>query len=241
MDEIVVGGYQELSDRAADFVVERLKEKPNLVLGLATGSTPVGLYQNLAKEYKRGKVSFKSVTTFNLDEYCGLGSNDSQSYGVFMDENLFNHIDVNRDNVFFPACDQREGQYDLKIKEAGGIDLQILGIGRNGHIGFNEPGSSFSSRTRVVELAESTVKDNARFFTDSKDVPRKAVTMGLATIMEAKEVLLLASGEKKKEAVYRLLHKGESEELPASVLRHHRNAIVIVDSEAGGGRTDRLH
>jgi glucosamine-6-phosphate deaminase len=232
MDQIVVGDYDELSKKAADFVINKIKDKPNTILGLATGSTPIGLYKNLINKYKKGSISFASVRSFNLDEYCGLEVGHEQSYKYFMNQNLFNHINIDKANTYFPTCEQEEGGYDQAIQEAGGIDLQILGIGRNGHIGFNEPGSSFDSKTRVVDLAPSTIKDNARFFSDTKDVPRQAMTMGLKTIMETKEVLLLASGENKKEAVQKLLHADASEELPASVLQNHKNVTIIVDDKA---------
>lgn len=232
MEKIIVDDYEELSKRAADLVIDRINENPNLVLGLATGSTPVGLYKKLVKKYRSGKISFAAVKSFNLDEYCGLEDGHEQSYKYFMNENLFDHVDIKKSNIFFPGCGQKEGEYDRFIQKAGGIDLQILGIGRNGHIGFNEPGSPFDSQTRVIKLTKSTIKDNARFFTAAENVPRQAMTMGLKTIMEAKEVLLLASGENKKEAVHRLLHEAASDELPASVLQDHNKVTVMVDEEA---------
>jgi len=232
MERTVVKDYEELSRVAADLVVARMKEKADLKLGLATGSTPLGLYGNLVKAYQAGEVSFMEVKTFNLDEYCGLSSDDTQSYQHFMDEHLFGLVDVDRANINWPSCEQADGRYDEAIREAGGVDLQVLGIGSNGHVGFNEPGSALDSKTRIVELADSTRQDNARFFADLDEVPRRAATMGLATIMAAKEILLLASGEGKKEAVRGLLRGAITEGLPASVLQRHSKVSVIVDEKA---------
>jgi glucosamine-6-phosphate deaminase len=202
-----------------------------LVLGLATGSTPLGLYEQLVRIYQTNGVDFSQVTTFNLDEYCGLGPDHPQSYRYFMDNHLFNLVNIDRSRVHFPDENDPD-QYEPDIKAAGGVDLQILGIGRNGHIGFNEPGSSFGSRTRVVDLTKGTKADNARFFKQAKEVPLKAVTMGLGTIMEAKEIVLLASGSKKSDVMEKLLAQRATLELPASILHKHNKAQIIIDKDA---------
>lgn len=237
-EKVVVSNYQEMAARAAEIVLQRMQEKPKLVLGLATGSTPLGLYERLVESYKMGKTDFSQVTTFNLDEYCGLAKNHPQSYRYFMDKYLFSGVNIDYRRVHFPSEVEDGDEYEQKIMEAGGIDLQILGIGRNGHIGFNEPGSDFKSRTRVVDLTEMTIKDNARFFTQPAEVPRQAVTMGLATIMDAKEILLLVSGSGKAAVMERLMMKKPSVDVPASVLHSHTKTTIIVDKKADGGQRD---
>lgn len=235
MEKVIVKDYREMADRAAEMVLQRLQEKPNLVLGLATGSTPLGLYERLVESYQRGKTDFSRVTSFNLDEYCGLAHNHPQSYRYFMSKYLFSGVNIDYRRVHFPSEEEGGDEYEQAIVEAGGIDLQILGIGRNGHIGFNEPGSDFKSRTRVVDLTEMTVKDNARFFAQPEEVPRQAVTMGLATIMEAKEILLLVSGESKALVMERLMTEKPSVDVPASVLHGHAKATIMMDKAADGG------
>ncbi|WP_019154197.1 glucosamine-6-phosphate deaminase [Robertmurraya massiliosenegalensis] len=237
MEFIKVNDYQDMSDKACSLMIEAINRVENPVLGLATGSTPEGLYQKLIEKYSEGKVSFKDVTTFNLDEYVGLKREDVNSYYRYMKEKLFNHIDIEMERVHLPngTADDLIAEcknYDQKIQEAGRIDLQILGMGINGHIGFNEPGTPFSSRTHIVDLAASTREANSRFFPTLEDVPRQAVTMGIATIMESKEILLLVSGEQKAEAIARLAEGEISEDFPASILRNHPNVKVIVDEGA---------
>ncbi|HBE90630.1 MAG: glucosamine-6-phosphate deaminase [Candidatus Andersenbacteria bacterium RIFCSPHIGHO2_12_FULL_46_9] len=231
---VAVSGYQEMSDRAALLVIQRIKEKPDLVLGLATGSTPLGLYERLVESYQQGETDFSQVATFNLDEYCGLSKNHPQSYQYFMDKHLFSLVNIDCRQVHFPQENDGLDKYEQKIKDTGGVDVQILGIGRNGHIGFNEPGSAFTSRTRVVDLTDVTIKDNARFFARPEEVPRRAVTMGLATIMDAKEILLLASGASKASVVERLMTEKQSVDVPASILWGHPKIMLIVDKEADG-------
>lgn len=222
--------YAMLSQQAANFVAQRLCQNPNLVLGLATGSTPLGLFKILAEKFKKKELDFSLATTFNLDEYCGLPLAHPQSYRSFMEANLFSKINLNYKRIFFPSCSLNSCQdYEEKIKNAGGIALQILGIGRNGHIGFNEPGSKFDSRTRIVRLSQTTIEDNARFFNNIKEVPSKAVTMGIATIMEAKEIVLLASGEKKQDIICQALAGPITEKVPASILQRHKAVNVILD------------
>ncbi len=207
------------------------------MLGLATGSTPTGTYKELIRIYRERGLDFSGVTTFNLDEYLGLDPCHSQSYHHFMEENLFKHVNLNPSNVHIPnglakdlATECRN--YEQMIKDAGGIDLQLLGLGRDGHIGFNEPSSSLGSRTRVKTLTQETIKDNARFFDNEKDVPRFALTMGVGTIMEAREVLLLASGRNKAEALRATVEGPVSAEFTASVLQMHPKVTMVVDEDA---------
>ena len=232
MKVIIKDNYDGLSQEAAEIIADFVKKNPRCVLGLATGSTPIGTYEALAKNKE---LSFKNVTTFNLDEYIGLDKGNKQSYHFFMDKYLFSKIDIDLKNTFFPTDFKNLEDYDKKIDELGGIDLQILGIGRNGHIGFNEPGSSFDSKTREVKLSETTVKDNARFFEKAEDVPVKAATMGIATIMKARKIILLASGENKKEIMPKVISGPVTEKVPASVLQNHKDVIVIMDEEAAKG------
>lgn len=237
MKVIKVKDYVELSKVASDIVSDLLKAKEDAVLGLATGSTPVGLYQNLIKKYQDKEISFAKVTTFNLDEYCNLPREHEQSYYSFMHNNLFNHVDIKEENVNLPNAIGDDLQalckaYNDKLAKAQ-IDLQVLGIGANGHIGFNEPGTSFDQETFIVELTQKTREDNARFFNSIDEVPTHAITMGIKNIMQAKQILLLASGKSKQEAVKKLLEGEITEEFPASVLKNHPNVIVIIDEEAG--------
>ncbi|CEG21417.1 Glucosamine-6-phosphate deaminase 1 [Planococcus massiliensis] len=220
--------------------MDRMNMQENPVLGLATGSTPEGIYQGFIQEYNKGKVSFKNVTTFNLDEYTGLKKDDPNSYCYFMNEKLLRHIDIAMERVHIPsgtAVDLKSEclKYERAIERAGGIDIQVLGIGENGHIGFNEPGASFSSRTHVVDLADSTIQANSRFFKSVDEVPKQAISMGIQTIMDSKEILLLISGEAKADAVAKLLEEEVSEDLPASILKKHANITVIIDEAAFKG------
>ncbi|CEE02859.1 Glucosamine-6-phosphate deaminase [Caldibacillus thermoamylovorans] len=234
MKIINVGNYQELSERAAKIVIETVQNKPNAVLGLATGSTPIGLYNELIDDHAKNGTSYRKICTFNLDEYVGLEGSHPQSYLYFMRQHLFNHIDISSENTFIPngkAEDMMKEceRYEELIKEKGGIDLQILGIGQNGHIGFNEPGTSFSSRTHIIQLTESTRKANSRFFSSMDEVPTHAVTVGIQTIMESRKILLLVSGQAKMEAFKRLLSDEIDESFPASVLKLHNDVTVITD------------
>ncbi|MEN1967332.1 glucosamine-6-phosphate deaminase [Lentibacillus sp. N15] len=235
-----VKDYQEMSEKACKLIIDKLKELDQPVLGLATGSTPEGLYQQLIAKHKDEKVSFRHATTFNLDEYVGLSQQDPNSYHYYMQEKLFKHIDIPADRAHVPngrSDDLTEScnAYESLIKSAGNIDIQVLGIGLNGHIGFNEPGTSFSSRTHIVTLDDSTRQANARFFDSLADVPTKAITMGIGSIMESKQIILLISGEKKREAVAKLINGEVSEDFPASILQQHENVIVIADEEAFQG------
>ena len=237
MKLIIVENYEELSKRAAQIISDAINENPRLVLGLATGGTPLGTYRELIEMYKQGKVSFKQVRTFNLDEYLGLDPAHPSSYHHYMFTNLFNHIDMNPAQVRIPnglAEDLAKEcvEYEQAIAAAGGIDLQLLGLGVNGHIGFNEPHTPFGSVTQVVDLAQETIEANARFFERKEDVPRQAISMGIKSIMQARRILLMANGSSKAWAVQRLVQGPVTEEVPASVLQLHPDVTVLVDREA---------
>ena len=227
---------EKMNAEIANLFIETVKSNPNCVLGLATGSSPLGVYKLLIDAYNNGEVSFKDVKTFNLDEYVGLDGSNDQSYRYFMNTNLFDHIDINKENTNVPSgigeYETLATEYDNKIEEAGGIDLQILGIGSDGHIAFNEPGTPFDSLTHVAELAQSTIEDNSRFFNSIEEVPTKAVTMGLASIMRAKKIVLIATGANKADAIQGLLLGLITEELPCSILRNHPDVTIYVDREA---------
>jgi glucosamine-6-phosphate deaminase len=235
---VIKDNYDEMSKEAAKVVASQIRKKPNLVLGLATGSTPLGLYKELIRMHKQEGLDFSKVTTFSLDEYVGLPPTHDQSYHYFMEENLFKHINVEMRYVHVPHgmaddlhafCDW----YEAEIKKAGGVDLQILGIGANGHVAFNEPGSSLGSRTRIKTLTEKTRQDNARFFKSIDEVPKYALTMGIGTIMDAKELILLANKANKADAVKAAVEGPITAMCPASITQMHQRAFVIVDKEAG--------
>ena len=234
--KVVVGTEEEISRLIAEEFIKQVNKKPNSVLGLATGTSPLKVYANLVKANKEGRVSFKDVATFNLDEYIGLDGTHNQSYRYFMNVNLFNHIDIDKakTHVLKGVGDYLAyaNQYDDEIKSFGGIDLQILGIGSDGHIAFNEPGTSFDSLTHVAELAESTIVDNSRLFNDIKEVPTKAVTMGLKSIMNARKIVLIATGKNKAKAIKALLTGPKTIDNPASVLQDHKDCTIYVDEEA---------
>lgn len=233
MNWIEAKDYNQLSEIGAQIIAQQLKEKPNSILSLATGSTPIGLYEKLIERFKKSEISFKDVKTFNLDEYVGLSPENKNSYHYFMYDQLFNYVDIKKENVHIPSglgdVEANAKQYDALIDEAGGIDLQLLGIGVNGHIGFNEPGTSFSSKTHIVKLTQSTIEANKRFFNCIKDVPTKAITMGIDTILKSKKIVLLISGSLKQEA-YNKLRSGEiTEDFPASALHKHPDVTVIYE------------
>lgn len=237
MKLIKVKNYDELSKWAANYFIQKVKAQPTMTLGLATGSTPEGMYKYIVKDHKENSTTYRNIVTFNLDEYVGLDEHDVNSYHYFMNDHLFKHLDINEANIYIPngnvANSEAECEkYEQSIKAHGGIDLQLLGIGSNGHIGFNEPGSSFHSRTRIVTLTERTRLDNARFFKKLEDVPTHAITMGMGTILESKEILMLISGEGKKEAMRKLLSGEVTEDFPASALHKHTNVTVIADEAA---------
>ncbi len=236
--EIIINETSEAMSKAAALVVaQTLNSKPNAVLGLATGSTPVGLYEELVRMHREEGLDFSQVTTFNLDEYVGLTRNNPQSYHYFMHHHLFQHINIPKQNVYIPSgtTDNYEAfcqWYERRIVECGGIDLQILGIGSDGHIAFNEPSSSLGSRTRIKTLARPTIQDNARFFDKPEDVPIYAITMGVGTILEAQRIVLLASGESKAEAIAAAVEGPVTSMITASALQLHSDTITYLDRAA---------
>jgi glucosamine-6-phosphate deaminase len=239
MQIIVRETYEEMSKAAAQAVAKTLNSKPNTVLGLATGSTPLGLYRELARMHKEEGLDFSQVTTFNLDEYVGLSKDHPQSYHYFMYENLLKHINIAPQNVYIPSgtTDNYEAfcaWYERRIQECGGIDLQVLGIGSDGHIAFNEPTSSLGSRTRIKTLAKQTIEDNARFFSRPEDVPIYAITMGVGTILEARKIMLLANGRNKAAAIAAAVEGPVTSMITASALQTHPDAVCFLDREATG-------
>lgn len=234
---IIANDYDEMSKKAANLIASQMILNPNSVLGLATGSTPLGTYKELIGLYKNGIIDFSVIKSFNLDEYFGLPKDNPQSYDHYMNTNLFNHVNIDEENVNIPngMCENIEREcadYEKKIKEAGGIDLQLLGIGRNGHIGFNEPDDKFEPDTHLVLLNEDTIEANSRFFDSIDEVPTKALSMGIGSIMKAKKIVLLASGEGKADAIYNTVKGPITPKVPASILQLHPDVVIIVDKEA---------
>ncbi len=232
MKFIKVDSYEKLSVTAANIIAAQVIMKPNCVLGLATGSSPVGTYKQLIKKCEAGELDFSAVTSVNLDEYVGLDGTNDQSYRYFMNTNLFDHINIDKTRTFVPSGTTKdltaEGKaYDERIEALGGIDLQLLGIGLDGHIGFNEPASVFTKETHEVELDPSTIEANARFFESIEDVPTKAITMGMGAIMGAKKVLLVANGANKKEILEKSFYGPIDPQVPASILQLHPDVTVI--------------
>lgn len=235
---IITKDYEAMSRMGAKEIVDLVRKNSHCILGLATGSTPMGMYKQLVQYNKEGLVDFSHVSTVNLDEYRGLGQEDPQSYRYFMNKNLFAHINICLENTFIPngmaqAMEEECRSYDRRVAQLGGIDLQVLGIGHNGHIGFNEPSEYLSMGTHLTNLKKETIEANARFFSSMEEVPTQAITMGLGGIMKAKRILLLASGEEKADIVSRLAEGKISTELPASILQVHQDVLVIVDEKAG--------
>lgn len=237
MKVIEVKDYEEMSQKAAEIISSYVRIKPHAVLGLATGETVLGTYAALAEDYRNNQTSYRKVRTVNLDEYIGLNPEHPNSYHYYMKHHFFQFIDIPMSQTYLPnglAADYQEEctRYEEVIETLGGIDLQVLGIGRNGHIGFNEPGTSFDSTTHIVKLAESTRKANARFFPSLKQVPTHAITMGIATIMKSRQILLLVSGKKKASIMSQLLEGNVTPSIPASILQAHPNVAIIADEEA---------
>lgn len=229
--------YEAMSRKAADILAAQIQLKPNCVLGLATGTTPIGAYQGLIKKYESGSLDFSEVRTYNLDEYRSLTHEDPQSYHYFMNDQLFNHVNIDPANVHVPDgantdADAACADYDRMVAEAGYCDLQLLGIGRNGHIGFNEPADEFSKGTHCVDLTESTIEANSRLFEKEEDVPRQAYTMGTQTIMNARCILVVANGENKAQAVRDMCFGPIVPTCPASILQLHPNVFVVCDDAA---------
>ena len=232
--KIIIDSAENIAAMAAQQYVSLLQRKPNAILGGATGSTPLGLYAELVRLNKAGEISFKDASSFNLDEYVGLDGTHDQSYRYFMDHNLFDHIDIDKSRTRVPSgIDVSDpSAYDKEIAAAGGVDLQLLGIGNNGHIGFNEPGTPFGSLTHVVELTESTREANKRFFKSIDEVPTHAVTMGVKTVMQARSIILMAIGPAKAPIMKEMLQGPVTEKVPASVLQLHPDVTVYMDFEA---------
>jgi len=226
-----------VAEFGANYIIESINKKPNTVLGLATGSTPIRLYEKMMIANQTKRVCFKKVTTFNLDEYLGLAVGHPQSYRYFMDHRLFNHIDIDKENTFVPngASDNPIADcthYEEYLREKGGVDLQLLGIGSNGHIGFNEPGSSLASRTHIAVLSKETISANKRFFSVGESQPHLSITMGIGTILESREIMLIATGANKAEAIKNTIEGPVSSSCPASILQMHPYVTIVMDEEA---------
>ncbi|MFY4776464.1 glucosamine-6-phosphate deaminase [Metabacillus sp. RGM 3146] len=237
MKLIEAKNYQDMSLKAAEIIQSVLANKPDAVLGLATGGTVLGPYEILIAKYEEDSLSFKKASSVNLDEYVGLPSDHPNSYYYYMNENLFKHVDFSANQTHLPNgvaddIEKESERYENLIDGLGGIDLQLLGIGENGHIGFNEPGTPFDSATHKVKLTESTRAANARYFDSINEVPAHAITMGIGSIMKSKQILLLASGVKKAGILEKIVHEEISEEIPATILKQHGNVIIIADQDA---------
>ena len=237
MEIIRAKDYSDMSRKAANILAAQIVMKPNCVLGLATGSTPVGAYRELVRRYKEGELDFSRVRTVNLDEYKGLPADNDQSYAYFMRNNLFDHVNIKKENTYIPNGLETDtelecSRYNHIIRSLGGIDLQLLGIGNNGHIGFNEPGEAFEKETHCVKLTENTIQANARFFENIDDVPKYAYSTGIKNIMQAKSILLVASGKSKADALYKALFGPITPAVPASILQLHNNVSIVADEDA---------
>ena len=229
--------YNDVSRKAANIMSAQIIMKPDAVLGLATGSTPVGMYKQLIEWYKKGDLDFAKVTSVNLDEYKGLSGDNDQSYRYFMNTNLFDHVNIDKTKTYVPNGLEEDSEkacadYNAIIRSVGGVDMQLLGIGGNGHIGFNEPGEAFEKETHCVNLTESTIKANARFFASMDEVPKQAYTMGIKNIMQARKVLLIVSGEGKAEILDKVLYGPVTPQVPASILQLHNDLTVVADEAA---------
>ena len=229
--------YEDMSRKAANIIASQVVLKPDCVLGLATGSTPIGAYKNLVEKYEQGDLDFSQVTTVNLDEYKGLPRENDQSYYYFMHDNLFDHVNVKPENTHLPDgtkedSDEECARYEELIRSLGGQDLQLLGLGHNGHIGFNEPDAVFEKTTHCVDLQESTIEANKRFFASADDVPKQAYTMGIGTIMQSKKILVVVSGEDKADTVAKAFFGPVTPEVPASILQFHKDVILVADEAA---------
>lgn len=237
MNIIICENYEEVSALAASMVADVIKKDSDCKLGLATGSTPIGMYSILSEMYKNGEIDFSSVSSYNLDEYYPIKKDNDQSYDYFMRENLFSKINIKEENIHIPNGEAKDANkecedYECTVEKSGGIDIQILGLGVNGHIGFNEPANELISKTHVTDLTVSTIKANSRFFESEDEVPKKAITMGVGTIMKAKSIVLMVSGKNKHEALSAILNGNISTNVPATLLNLHPNVTVICDKEA---------
>jgi len=237
MNIIVVKDYNEMSYQAAQLIAEQITKKRKSVLGLATGSTPEGMYKELINLNQEDKVDFSEVITFNLDEYYGLPPEHPRSYYFFMWNNFFKHVNIKKENIHLlngisENIDKECAQYEALIKKSGGIDLQVLGIGNNGHIGFNEPDISLNTKTHLVNLTAKTIRANSRFFNTAQEVPKQAITMGIGTIMRARKIILLANGKRKARVIEKTINSPITTKVPATVLQLHNDVTIIVDQEA---------
>lgn len=237
MKILVCKDYEELSRKSAEIIVSQVNQKKDSVLGLATGGTPVGMYQELVKSYREGKVDFGKVITFNLDEYYGVDPKNVNSYHYYMNTNFFDHVNIDRKNINIPNGMSKDiekecREYDEKIQSLGGIDLQILGVGLNGHIGFNEPAKELMSTTHITDLTKETINANARFFEDISQVPTKAITVGMATILRSKKIVVLINGKNKSKIFEKIIGKKITTQIPATLLQLHPDVTIVVDEQA---------
>ena len=237
MKTIICKNYDEISKVTSNLICNEINKKPDITLGLATGSSPIGTYKELINLYNEGKVDFSKVKTFNLDEYYNLSKSNKQSYDYFMKENFFNHINIDLNNTHIPNglandIETECKEYDLSILNNGGIDLQILGIGSNAHIAFNEPSNTFKVGTSLVNLTQSTIQANSRFFEKIEDVPTQAISMGIGSIFKAKKIILIASGKSKAEAIYKTLNEDINPQVPSSILQLHNDVTFILDEDS---------
>lgn len=242
MKLIKAATYNEMSKIAANILAAQITLKPDSVLGLATGSSPIGLYKELVAKYNDGALDFSGISTVNLDEYKGITKDNDQSYYYFMNDNLFDHVNINKENTNIPdgmaADPEKECEnYEALIKELGGVDLQLLGMGRNGHIGFNEPSDSFDKMTHIADLKESTIEANKRFFASADDVPKQAFSMGIGTIMSAKKIVVVVSGADKADALQKSVEGPVTPQVPGSILQFHPDVTIICDAEAASKLT----
>lgn len=234
---IIADDYEDMSKIAANIVRSQVVIKPDAVLGLATGSTPLGMYKKLVKLYENEEVDFSEITIFNLDEYCDLNKENPHSYYYYMKHNFIQYINVKTENTYIPNGTAKDAgeecrNYEKLIKDKGGIDLQVLGIGVNGHIGFNEPNINFEADTHLVSLDELTIQSNSRFFDENDEVPATAISVGIKTILQSRTLVLLANGEKKADAIYKTVKGKICPEVPSSILQLHSNAILIIEKKA---------
>lgn len=237
MKIIKTADYNEMSKVAANIIAAQITLKPNSVLGLATGSSPIGTYKELIRKYENGEIDFSDITTVNLDEYKGMPRTNEQSYYYFMNDNLFDHVNIDKDRTHVPNGMAKDAELECKeyeklVKSVGGVDLQLLGLGRNGHIGFNEPSEQFEKATHCVSLTESTIEANKRFFASAEDVPRQAFSMGIGTIMAAKKIVVVVSGADKAEAVKKAFTGPVTPNVPGSILQFHGDVTVVCDAGA---------
>jgi len=237
MKILVCKDYEELSRKSAEIIVSQVNQKKDSVLGLATGGTPVGMYQELVKSYREGKVDFGKVITFNLDEYYGVDPKNVNSYHYYMNTNFFDHVNIDRKNINIPNGMSKDiekecREYDEKIQSLGGIDLQILGVGLNGHIGFNVPARELMSTTHITDLTKETINANARFFEDISQVPTKAITVGMATILRSKKIVVLINGKNKSKIFDKITGKKITTQIPATLLQLHPDVTIVVDEQA---------